>query len=416
MRTGSLRVLKMQSLRHWKDNSFIRYALLAVLALAAAVSVYQGARNALEYSQDFQWDAAKALAMGLDPYELSYLPEIDDTVSPELAAFYRMFTDRGLTQTMEANQFPSLLLLLFPMTIFAPQTAKIIWLVFNLAFTAGIIIMLRRTFFEDAGIYEYALIVLLMLAGTPYRNQLGVGQHTLFAFFFFMLAVCTDRYDRDGSVSNSLLIAGSLAVSYFKYTLTGVLALYFLYRKRYKELAMSIAVHVVLTGVFAAIFDKSFLYMIKAPLEVASRLAAEGGIDLGVILKSPFSYAAAFIIVILLVVITVIMPKDRECIIFALLVFWSLILTYHRTYDFFVLSAASAMFLDKGADADRYRPAGTAAYMTVIICVYFVLRIFNENTVSRICVGILYYAFTIALTYMAVSGVRKERCGVGQNG
>lgn len=393
----------MQSLRHWKDNRTVRAAVLALLALMAVVSVVWGARNAMEYSQDFQWDAARALRDGMDPYEMSYLERISEEEAPELAGFYRMFTDKGLTQKMEANQFPSLLMLLFPLTYFEPALAKCLWLVLNLAFTAGIAILLKMTFFENADIYEYTAALLLMLAGTPYRNQLGVGQHTLFAFFFFMLAVYIEKKDVSKSPAGCLLIAACLFVSYFKYTLTAPLALYFIYKKRYRELAISVAAHVILTGVFAVRLGKSYVYMIKAPLEVASNLAAEGGIDLGVLLGSPLCYAMALIIAILLVVITVKMPQNCDNMLISLLILWSLILTYHRTYDFFVMSAAAA-FVSPGETEDRKENVAVwfLAYTLLIVSVYFGLRVFNENTVSKICVGILYYAFTIAFTYRTV--------------
>lgn len=393
----------MQSLRHWKDNRTVRVAVLALLALMAVVSVVWGARNAMEYSQDFQWDAARALRGGMDPYEMSYLERISEEEAPELAGFYRMFTDKGLTQKMEANQFPSLLMLLFPLTYFDPALAKCLWLVLNLAFTAGIAILLKMTFFENADIYEYTAAILLMLAGTPYRNQLGVGQHTLFAFFFFMLAVYIEKKDVSKSPAGCLLIAACLFVSYFKYTLTAPLALYFIYKKRYRELVISVAAHVILTGVFAVRLGKSYVYMIKAPLEVASNLAAEGGIDLGVLLGSPLCYAVALIIAILLVVITVKMPQNCDNMLISLLILWSLILTYHRTYDFFVMSAAAA-FVSPGETEDRKENVAVwfLAYTLLIVSVYFGLRVFNENTFSKICVGILYYAFTIAFTYRTV--------------
>lgn len=379
--------------------------MIALLALAAAVSILQGARNALEYSQDFQWDAAKALAEGIDPYALSLRDGNTAEEIPQLAGFYRMFTDRGLEQRMEANQFPTLLMLLFPMTIFEPRTAKVLWLFLNLLFTAGIAFLLRKTFFEDAGSYEYALIILLMLAGTPYRNQLGVGQHTLFAFFFFMLAVYFDRTDVKGDLRNSALVTFCLFVSYFKYTLTAPLALYFVYRKRYREIAASVAAHIALTAVFALRFKTNLLYMIKAPLMVASRLSAEGGIDIGVWLMSPLSYVVAVIIAAALVILTIKLPKDNEGLLISVLIMWSLILTYHRTYDFFVLSAAAAVYCMKGfhnpdgVDGPAVMPI---AFSILMIAVYFGLRVFNENTFSKICIGILYYLYTFALTFDAV--------------
>lgn len=389
----------------------VRTVVLIVLALLAAVSVYAGIRNALEFSQDFQWDAAKALCMRLDPYELSLDPQKCETV-PELAEFYRMFTDRGLTQKMEANQFPSLLLLLVPMTVFSPKAAIVVWLILNLLFTACIVILLRRTFFKDISLYGYAVGVLIMLAGTPYRNQLGVGQHTLFSFCFFMLAVYLDSHMRDGSIGKTAAVSFCLFVSYFKYTLTAPLALYFLYRKRYKELALSVAGHIVLTEAAALWLGRSFIYMIKAPLSVASALVTEGGIDLGVFLPGALAYIAAAVIGIGLVVISLMLPEGNEDVLFSLLILWSLVLTYHRTYDFFVLSAVYMMFMSKREEAAPALWTGAKLYYwLLLVAVYFVLRIFNENEPSKMAVAVAYYVFAVCTGIFTVRLIKEKKNG-----
>ncbi len=410
---------KMSRIESLYKNRMVRAAVIFVLAAAAALSLYQGIGNALKFSQDFQWDAAKALVSGMDPYEISMHPEKAEE-SPDLAEFYAMFTDRGLKQKMEANQFPSLLLLLAPMTVLSAQSAKVAWCIFNLIFTAGIIWLLKKTFFEDTPGFEFAAAVLITIAGTPYRNQLGVGQHTLFAFFFFMLAVWIDMSgpcgrQEDAAPAESfpgrgVLTALALFVSFFKYTLTGPLALYFLYRKRYAPLALAVAGHVAVTAVCAARFGKGFIYMIKAPLEVASRLTAEGGIDLGVLLGGYAGYAVAFVIVILLIYIILRRGPGHEKDVLAMLILWSLVLTYHRTYDFFVLSAAAMMFCGiRDEDREAGRPV-IIWYGVLIVLVYFVLRIFDENTPSKICVGIVYYAFTAFVTYALMR--RQNPCTV----
>lgn len=384
--------------------------LIAALALLAAVSIFMGIRNAAGYSQDFQWDAAKALVMRLDPYELSLEPEKVHEY-PELEEFYTFFTDRGLNQKMEANQFPSLLMLLAPMTALSAGAARYVWLVLNILFTAGIIVLLKKTFFASTDNAEYAIIALLMLAGTPLRNQLGVGQHTLFAFFFFMLAVWLDMLGTKNGRRYTVAVAACLFVSYFKYTLTAPLALYFVYKKRYLELLISIGAHVILTEVSALWLGKSLIYMITAPLKVASALTAEGGIDLGVLLGGPAAYAVAFAVMIMLLVIAVKLPSGCDHLLFSLLILWSLILTYHRTYDFFVLSAVSMLFCEEGRDDIKDSPV--RVYMIWFAClilgVYFVLRILNENTISKICVGVVYYLFTAAVTYLAVRIIRNKR-------
>ena len=140
-------------------------------------------RNAAQFSQDFQWDAVKTFTMRINPY--------DESLDPSGILDQYGFDDYYLQ--MEANQFPSLLMLLIPYTFLPPLTARYAWIISNMIFTAGIIFLLRKTFLKDADRDVFAAFMLLMIAGTPYRNQLGVGQHTLFAFFFFLLAVWFDE-------------------------------------------------------------------------------------------------------------------------------------------------------------------------------------------------------------------------------
>lgn len=402
----------MDRLKGLFARRIVRTAVVVVLGLLAAVSVYAGIKNALLYSQDFQWDAAKALCMGLDPYELSQDPQKCDSI-PELNAFYRMYTDKGLSQKMEANQFPSLLLLLAPMTVFSPGVARVIWLILNLFITAGIALLMRRTFFADVPIYGYSVGVLVMLAGTPYRNQIGVGQHTLFAFFFFMLAVYLERNMREHTVGKTVAVSFCLFVSYFKYTLTAPLALYFLYRKRYKELALSVAGHVAVTEVAALWLGRSFFYMIKAPLQVASALVSEGGIDLGVLLPGTASMAVAAVLGIGLAVIALMLPEDNDDELFSLLILWSMVLTYHRTYDFFVLSAVYMLFIrGRRSVPESVWNVANVYYWLLIVAVYFVLRIFNENEPSKMAVAVLYYLFAVCTGFYCIRLIKDKGNGL----
>lgn len=410
------------------DRKAVKYCVLAILAAMALVSLIQGIRNAAQAGQDFQWDAAKALSMRLDPYELSYDTE-KALEYPPLAEFYRMFTDKGLKQKMEANQFPSLLMLLIPYTFLPPLAARYAWIISNLIFTAGIIFLLRRTFLKDADRDVFILFMLLMIAGTPYRNQLGVGQHTLFSFFFFLLAVwCEGMYLSPGKEADKkdraiykrkpglfIIVVFSLFICYFKYTLTVPLCLYFVYKKRYLEIALSAGMHVILTVVSAVWLNDSFINMLVKPLKVSSALAAEGGLDFGALLNgSPAAYVLAFIVMALLFVMAFYLSNTeakrnagteeavsdsygsygREFL--SVLILWSLILTYHRTYDFFVIVTVLAYFAGNrhGSSLSFLK----ILYAVVLIAVFFGLRVFSESTPSKIAAGIIYYLFTICVT------------------
>ncbi len=391
------------------EKKVIRYGVIALLAAMALISLIQGVRNAAVFSQDFQWDAAKALTLKMNPY--------DESMHPGTYPDASVFTEYYLQ--MEANQFPSLLMLLIPYTFLPPLAARYAWIVSNIIFTAGIVQLLRKTFLKDADRDLFIIFMLLMIAGTPYRNQLGVGQHTLFAFFFFLLAVwfegmypgtqiSPDKEQAKGSVRSPGLFAAvtiCLFVCYFKYTLTVPLALYFIYRKRYLEIVVSAFMHVVLTAVSAAWLGDSFINMILKPLKVSSALAAEGGLDFGALLKgSPFAYVLALAVLVGLFIAALRLKEGMGGTLMSVLILWSMIITYHRTYDFFVIVAVLAFFLEK--ERPFYQKAG---YGAVLLAVFFVLRIFSESTPSKIGAGLLYYAFTLMLTAVMIKeGIGKK--------
>lgn len=368
--------------------------LYIMFGLLAALSIVQGCRNAVIYSQDFQWDAAKALLLRINPYTESLNP------TGALAAYG--FAD--YFKQMEANQFPSLLLLLFPYTLLQPLTARYVWLVSNLVLTGLTVILLRKTFLKEIDGKWFGLLMLLMIAGTPWRNQIGVGQHTIFSFFFFLLAVWLSGKDKP------VLSSFSLAVCYFKYTLTVPLALYFVYKRKWKELIISVSIHILLTIFSCVWLGESFLAMIMEPLKVSSALSGEGSLDISALLQgSPFALILTAVIMLGLLILSWKMPKGQDTLLISVLLMWSLIVTYHRTYDYFVMILPFCYFM---TDVSEFKitkenlPLGI--YTLLVFLVFFVLRIFSESAPSLIAVGACYYVVTILLT---ITGCRRCRRG-----
>ncbi|MCR5789437.1 MAG: DUF2029 domain-containing protein [Lachnospiraceae bacterium] len=408
---GSMEPL-MLIYRRIRGDRRCQRVILIITGILAAVSLVQGCKNAILFSQDFQWDAAKTLVLRINPYDVSLAPE----GIPDFCDFSQYYLQ------MEANQFPSLLFLLFPYTFLPALAARYAWLISNLVFTAGIIVLLRKTFLQTADAFTFRFFMLLMIAGTPYRNQLGVGQHTLFAVCFFLLAVyLTDRQERDpAGAEGKLNIGASLAlcVSYFKYTLTVPLALYFIYRKKYRELILSVLPHIILTFFAAWWLNDSFIHMITKPLLVSSRLMGEGGLDFGVFLRLTQlrgEYVLLGIVLIYLFVLSLRFGRGKEretaekslCfsgnsgtvpdgILISVLTLWSLIITYHRTYDFFVLVIVLSMMLWPACPGHI-----KIWYGVVLLGVFFVLRLFSESMPSKIAVGIIYYSFVLAVSWQA---------------
>ena len=401
------------------DFRAFRMIFVIALALLAIVSLAQGMRNAATFSQDFQWDAATALREGINPYDAS-LESGKADYHGMLGEYYSYYESINAPQRMEANQFPSLLVVLYPYTFLPQRAARIAWLISNLLFTAMICILLRATFLAECDLYTYIVLMLLMICGTPFRNQLGVGQHTLMSFALFLLAVFLAKRDKQ----NALTVIGTvlaLSICYFKYTLTAPLLLWFVYKKKYKEIIASVLLHVALTFTAAFSLGESVIDMIIKPLKVSSALSAEGGLDLGALFGgSSLSFVLGGLIALGLLVLTCCAFKSREDLgnlIFAVALLWSLILTYHRTYDFFVLCAIGFVFADgfaslagsvvnKSTLGSKLKATLRIGYSVLIISVFFILRIFSESTGSKIVVGAIYYAFTIFVTWILIKKVR----------
>lgn len=387
------------------ENKKYYIVIIALLALLAGVSLVQGCRNAAEASQDFQWDAVKTFTLKINPY--------DESLNPSGILDNYGFDEYYLQ--MEANQFPSLLMILIPFTWLPPLAARYVWLAFNIFLTAAMAWLLRKTFLKDLDIKEYSILFLLMIAGTPYRNHLGVGQHTIFAFTFFLLAVYLSEYcealsAKENSTKKNaariILVSMCLFVCYFKYTLTVPLVLFFIYKKRYIEIFISVIMHIILTVVAAFWLNDSVINMIIKPLKVSSALATEGGLDISAIFKgSAIAYVLLLIIMLMLLYLSLKLMPGFDVTLISALILWSLIITYHRTYDFFVIIIVPALFYELKRTITNSETKDYAVICNlyrysyvVIVAVFFVLRAFSENTFSKIIVGTLYYILTFLVT------------------
>lgn len=381
-------------------------ALYVLMALLAVVSVYEGICNALEMSQDFQYDAACALINGYDPYDLSLdfskdrIPDIEG-----LKQFYGYFEGMGTPQKMEANQFPSLLYILTPYALMPYIPARILWLITNLLCTGVIIGLLRNTFMSRVDERLYPVFMMLMLAGTPWRNQLGVGQHTLFAVACFILAVTVAENGREEKSAAGTAAAGLLlSLSYLKYTVTAPLALYFIYRRRWKEFVISLMPHAVLTGVAAFILKEPYTDMLTKPLAVASALTGEGSIDVGVLTGgAAWSTGITAAVMLFILALALMMPEGNDELFISTAALLSLVMTYHRTYDYFIMIIVFGYFA-----TGRMRAAQTV-YLITTFAIFFVLRIYNESVISLTVSGALYYACVIAFVVISAEKVIKNR-------
>ena len=369
---------------------------MLIFAALALVSLVQGCKNAIHYSQDFQWDAAKVLALRMNPYDLSLNPT-DELKALGYEEYY---------MKMEANQFPSLLWLLFPFTLLGPLTARYAWLASNLILTALMLFLVYKTAFKGKEAEGFLLMALVMISGTPYRNQLGVGQHSVFSLAFFLLSVVFSglSFQKKGVQKRifTLFSILFLGVAFFKYTLTAPLTLYYVYKRRIHIPVMAAAAHVVLTFFSAFWLGDSFINMIKKPLQVAAWLTSEGSFDIGAVLGALFPGGASFsmavmvLCMVLLLVYVLCMPEGFDIELLTVLALWSMVITYHRIYDYFVLAlVAPGIYSLSGS---KPKSPAFLFYLITTFVLFYVMRFFDGNPVFMIIAGSMYYILTVWMT------------------
>lgn len=352
----------------FREKKILKWITICLFAYGL-VSVFMGVYRGATGSMDFQWDSAKVLALRINPYLESLEP----------SGIWEQYDFGGSYGALEANQFPSLLWLLVPFTVFTPQVANVVWALFNLLCGAIFLWGLRQTFLEDLGKEEFLFTVAVFVSGTPLRNCLAMGQHTLFSMAFLLLAIVFARKEK------RILAGLFLSISYFKYVLVVPIALYFIYKRWFKELIISVIPHIVLTAFSAWWLQGSFMDMILQPLEVSSKLADQGAIDLGRwIGNGTASMAVAVLLGLALMLFIFFVPKGHDKELITLLMLVSLILMYHRFYDFFILVVPMALLL------------------------------FNRESMilEKVCVGmsvvISYYIFSVFIHIWGLSGIQYE--------
>ena len=388
--------------------------VIVLLIILAAISVLQGVRNAVATTRgsfDFQYDSSMLLRLRINPYDESLHP----TGVSEKFGLYEYY------DKIEANQFPSLLSILIPLTYLSPHAANVTWVAINLLSTAVIIFLSKKLFFTEINNKIILILSCCMLAGLGWRNNIGNGQHTIFAFAFFLIALWLSERKK------AILSGIALALSFFKYTLTVPLALYFLYKKRYKELVVAIGIHLAATPICAWWLNDSVVNMVKKPLEVSKMLSSSGYIDFGSVfhLNSNVSMLLAVLVCGLMLILSLLSTEKNEDLLFSILSFVSLIVIYHRTYDFFILIVPVGIFVENWMIfSDHYRDRRNIINMVSSILI-FIYANFAEKVIDVLgnrlsfvkeinpyfttVFAILVYLFVVYLIIQYLDEYRKYR-------
>ncbi len=181
--------------------------------LLALLSVADGVRNAMLHSLDFQWSPARLLILHIDPW--------------------RVYLAGNAGHQILLNQVPNYLqelyVLLLPLGYLPYMTAKLVWAAINIALVLASCVCVARMY--ELGKNQAWLLTILVLLSTPFRVVIGNGQVTALVLLCLALwAVVT------AARSRGLL----LGLSYAKYSVAPVLAIFLLLRRRWRLLLYSV--------------------------------------------------------------------------------------------------------------------------------------------------------------------------------
>jgi len=259
-----------------KRRLLIGFAL-AILALLAALSLWQGWLNAWHGSQDFQWSPAQAFWRRENPYEL-YLEG-----------------NRG--NQIILNQIPNyaqtLYIFLAPYALLPFAAAKPLWAASNILFAIISCTLSARAFALTR--LQCWLLMLLFLMAFPTRNSIGNGQQSLLILTAFTLAITlADRRSiqgqqtRKASSKKPALLAAILAgFSYIKYSFAPSFGAAFLHRLGRRFFLITLVPTLAGLVFFSAWLGRlpPTLTTIFEPLKVASNGIGSGYGDLLSILQ-----------------------------------------------------------------------------------------------------------------------------------
>lgn len=319
-----------------KQIILLKKCIIVILTVMAVISLIKGGLNGLSSSKDLLYYKYRE------------------------ALFDHSFSD---------CQFPSTFWMIFFLGLFPETTARVIWLISNLAFTGIIVWALRKTFLCHVSIEDYTILILLMISGGAWRTNLSNGQHNLAAIAFFLLAVSLSEEDRD-------FMAGLLfSMSLFKYQVIIPLGVFFLYKRKYRLIVTSIVVSLVslvgsaiwFGGLYNATF-KQFNYSLNT-------LSNKGDVDIESVFGLGDYTVLIFSIGILVLVYFAYSENwrrdDTLFVCWALFVGWAT--AYQRIYGFFcmIVPLGYAWYKAKDNQTLFYKTEFVITLMLTIVIFWF---------------------------------------------
>jgi hypothetical protein len=227
-----------------KKNQIVKYCIQCILLFMVLAAVYLNVlmfKTAItEGSSDFQWQPTRELLQRQNPYE-SYL-----------SGHYFM----AQTPFYPLTGY----IFLIPYAVMDWEYAKIAWALTNYLATFVLLYCLQKLWK-----IENTIIVIFLcsafLISRPYRYVICYGQHDLYVLALFV-------WSSVATLKNKYLGGILLGLSWFKYSTTFPLSLYFIFKQEWKSILIGIITQCVLLMVICLWLWQSPLHILTNYLDV----------------------------------------------------------------------------------------------------------------------------------------------------
>ncbi len=335
------------------SGSRLRWPVLAILCLAAAISLAAGIRNGLHHGMDFQWSGAHLLSQRIDPWSI----------------YLQGNPGHLIILTQDPDYLHELYVLMLPLGRLSFPDARAWWCATNVLFLAISLVLVARLY--RLSHTQLFLLGTLMLMSGPVRVVLLNGQQSFFVLLCFALAFTSSR-----TLPRGVAFGMGLA----KYSFAPVIVMVSLMRLRLK-LLLSVAIP-ILVGLLIVwrITGTSLLTLAVEPFQVAHHALAiwpgYGDIMSAVQLSiqqvrpdAPGSYMLIGLLGILSALgfaLFLVRRRFDPGTELALIALASLICFTHSIYDYVFLVFPLAILLRRGFDRSRANIAGWAAILYLL--------------------------------------------------
>lgn len=365
-------------------NSKIRYILLLLGVILASISILKGIANGLLGQPiDFMHQQFRDICYNRDA---SGIP-----------------------------QFPSTMLLIFLLGLFSYRTAQVIWLILQFFFTGALIFFFRGTFFKKWNRVDYLIMILLMISGAPWRTNLSNLQYTLCSFTFYMCGIWLLE-NGGGGMKGDIAAGIAFSFSFFKIQLIVPLMAVLLYKRKWIPFAVMVTSQIIAL-IAACLWFGDFWMLTFAKISdiLSLNSGASGYIDFGVIFRSAYlKYAATLLCIVLIIVISWKLKKT-QCIneelkyhmYFSWLLLCSLVIFYHRSYDYFMCIIPLAFMIEAWCTC-KNQLNFTLLLLCLVSVIFMNIGVTLNEFTSVIVIRWSYYAMLIGLTTKVIMILMKE--------